>query len=323
MTIILSISVIPLGQLQQNAMCKNLKHHLVSSVLQPIPQRTLSSPNLFGSSSRGFRFPSPLRTPSLKVRSQQSAEERGSVSAPDASIPKLEAEGDQVSSMSGKSFLTKLGQSVNVAGVAFSSKVILKEHHLAIPHVSVPDISWIDWKALRARGFEAVVFDKDNTLTAPYGQSIWPSLVESLEECRATFSGRLALLSNSAGLYQFDADGAEANKLEEKLGIYVIRHGAKKPSGNAKAVADHFACDPSLIVMVGDRYLTDIVYGNSNSMLTIRSAPLTSAGEPFVVRKVRALEDALVDWWRNQGVGPTKHSLYEHPVDFIKDPGFW
>lgn len=103
------------------------------------------------------------------------------------------------SSMAGKSLLAKLGQSINVAGIAFSSKVILKERHLAIPHVSVPDISWIDWKALRAKGFEAVLFDKDNTLTAPYGQNVWPSLLESLEECRTAFDGRLALLSNSAG----------------------------------------------------------------------------------------------------------------------------
>ncbi|KAL2649698.1 hypothetical protein R1flu_017826 [Riccia fluitans] len=164
------------------------------------------------------------------------------------------------------------------------------------------------WKALRARGFEAVVFDKDNTLTAPCGQSIWPPLVESLEECRATFSGRLALLSNSAGLYQYDADGAEANKLFFLLSqVFWGKY------------------DSRLDLWIGKllEIRKNMVYGNSNSMLTIRSAPSTTAGEPFVVRKVRALEDALVDWWRNQGVGPTKHSLYEHPVDSIKDPEFW
>ncbi|KAL3702066.1 hypothetical protein R1sor_020088 [Riccia sorocarpa] len=318
MTTLLSNSLLTPGQLQQSSMCRSLKHHFFCSTLQPIPKRALSSRDLLGSSiHKGpSRLSSSLRTPSLRIRSEQS-EERSSVSTLDVGRP------SEVSSMSGKSFLAKLGQSVNVAGITFSSKVILKERHLAIPHVSVPDISWIDWKALRDRGFEAVVFDKDNTLTAPYAQSIWPSLLESLEKCRATFSGRLALLSNSAGLYQFDPDGVEAKGLEERLGIHVIRHGSKKPSGNAKAVADHFACDPSRVVMVGDRYLTDIVYGNSNGMLTIRSAPLTSVGEPFVVRRVRGIEDALVNWWRSQGIEPTKHALYEHPVDFIKDPGFW
>lgn len=39
--------------------------------------------------------------------------------------------------------------------------------------------------------------------------------------------------------------------------------------------------------MVGDRYLTDVAYGNKNGMLTIRPAPLTMRGEPSVVRMVR------------------------------------
>ena len=41
--------------------------------------------------------------------------------------------------------------------------------------------------------------------------------------------------------------------------------------------------------MVGDRYLTDIVYGNRNGLLTIRPAPLTMKGDPSVVRMVRYL----------------------------------
>lgn len=58
---------------------------------------------------------------------------------------------------------------------------------------------WVDWKALRNRGFEGVVFDKDNTLTAPYALAVWPALGPSLQECQAIFEGRVALLSNSAG----------------------------------------------------------------------------------------------------------------------------
>ena len=39
--------------------------------------------------------------------------------------------------------------------------------------------------------------------------------------------------------------------------------------------------------MVGDRYLTDVVYSNRHGMLTIRPTPLTLVGETFVVRMVR------------------------------------
>jgi len=58
---------------------------------------------------------------------------------------------------------------------------------------------WIDWKALHDGGFEGVVFDKDNTLTAPHALAVWPALSTSLQECQSVFEGRIALLSNSAG----------------------------------------------------------------------------------------------------------------------------
>ena len=40
---------------------------------------------------------------------------------------------------------------------------------LALPHLSVADIRWVDWGALRAAGFRGCVFDKDNTLTGEAG----------------------------------------------------------------------------------------------------------------------------------------------------------
>jgi len=47
----------------------------------------------------------------------------------------------------------------------------------AIPHLSVPNISHVDWAALRKAGFEGTVFDKDNTLTEPYAIAVAPILV--------------------------------------------------------------------------------------------------------------------------------------------------
>ena len=35
--------------------------------------------------------------------------------------------------------------------------------------------------------------------------------------------------------------------------------------------------------MVGDRYLTDVAFGNKNGMLSVHCAPLTSSGEPSTV----------------------------------------
>ena len=77
----------------------------------------------------------------------------------------------------------------------------------ALPHVSVPNISYVDWAALKRAGFEGAVFDKDNTLTEPYAIAIAPNLVDSLRKCIETFDGKVVVLSNSAGLEEFDPEG--------------------------------------------------------------------------------------------------------------------
>ncbi len=48
--------------------------------------------------------------------------------------------------------------------------------------------------------------------------------------------------------------------------------------------------------MIGDRYLTDVVYGNRNGLFTIRPAPLTLEGEPSAVLLVSCL---LGFWYKS------------------------
>ena len=79
--------------------------------------------------------------------------------------------------------------------------------HLALPHLSVPDIRWINWQALKEAGCQGCVFDKDNTLTEPYAVAVHPRLTAALHDCLKAFYGRVVLFSNSAGLTQFDPEG--------------------------------------------------------------------------------------------------------------------
>lgn len=76
----------------------------------------------------------------------------------------------------------------------------------------------------------------------------------------------------------FASTGEEAAQLEATLGIPVVRHRHKKPAGSAEELERHFGCPPSQLVMVGDRYMTDVLYGRRLGMLTIRTAPLTNSG---------------------------------------------
>jgi hypothetical protein len=87
------------------------------------------------------------------------------------------------------------------------SCAVQSDRPLALPHLSVSDIRWVDWDKLHAAGFEGCVFDKDNTLTEPYQLEVHPHAKDSLARCKAAFGGRLVLYSNSAGLTQFDPDG--------------------------------------------------------------------------------------------------------------------
>ncbi|KMZ64039.1 Phosphatidylglycerophosphatase [Zostera marina] len=184
-------------------------------------------------------------------------------------------------------FSKALGQRLNTAGVLWSLKVATKQPQLLIPHVSVADIRSIEWDVLEKAGFRGVVFDKDNTITAPYSLALWPLLESSFKKCCDAFPGKVAVLSNSAGLNEYDPDGSHARTIEESIqGVHVIRHETKKPAGSAEEIEEYFNCPASNIVMVGDRYFTDIVYGNRNGFLTIVTQPLSMIGEPFVVQQV-------------------------------------
>ena len=77
-----------------------------------------------------------------------------------------------------------------------------------MPHIGVSNIASLDWAALKKAGFQGCVFDKDNTLTEPYAHVVAPQLAESLEACKRHFNGQLVVYSNSAGLREFDPEGA-------------------------------------------------------------------------------------------------------------------
>ena len=60
--------------------------------------------------------------------------------------------------------------------------------------------------------------------------------------------------------------------------------------------------------MVGDRYLTDVVWGNRHGMATVRVTPLTSKGEPPGVLLVRKWGGCLAARWGGQFTVVRVHS---------------
>ena len=313
-----------------------------SSSLAPRASRWPPSPRPRGSS--GARDPRRLRpargarggrarlrptTPFASAGPSRRVRGRRPPDAPEASGSDAPAEGSSYGAAM---------QSVNVAGVSlFAGMALGPSKQLAIPHCEVPDIRWIDWRALRDAGFRACVFDKDNTLTVPYADAIHPPVAQALAECVSVFGAEnVAVLSNSAGLEQYDPTGAVADALEAALGIGFVRHASKKPGGGAGALVDRFGCATDEMVMIGDRYLTDVVYGNRHGMLTVRCAPFTDAGESRAIGAAKWIEAFAVARWRWKpppGDGEDERCPGRKPHTrvpsgknanaFVLDPGVW
>lgn len=94
-----------------------------------------------------------------------------------------------------------IGQRINVDGLVCALAVVTRDRQLVIPHVSVKDVRHIDWAELKKNGFQGVVFDKDNTITAPYSLALWAPLGSSMEWCKSVFGDNIAVFSNSSGNY--------------------------------------------------------------------------------------------------------------------------
>ena len=245
-------------------------------------------------------------------------------------------EGDETNNVfsTKPSLLGKLGQSMNVAGISLFLKLAVSDASLAVPHVDCESIQDIDWFKLKQAGFTAVIFDKDNTLTIPYATDVYPPLLESVQECTQAFGNeRVCVYSNSAGLEQYDPNGIEAKHLEKELGIRVARHKEKKPSGSGGELAKFLNNDShskkessdsrgetnspcEKFVFVGDRYLTDVVFGNKSGMFTIRVAPFDVSNESKAIAAARSIESYFLRRWRTKNkTKPTPHALDERTSD--------
>jgi len=203
-------------------------------------------------------------------------------------------------------------QSINIEGILYFPLVRFFRKSLALPHFSVKDITKIDPEKLHQAGFKGLVFDKDNTITAPYADEIYPTITEAFDNYRQIFGKRIAIMSNSAGTKD-DEDYADAEKIEKMFGIKVLRHNKKKPGG-IDAVLDFFKCSPHELVMFGDRIFTDIVFGNRYGMLTVHTALLTEEGDNKSAAKVRKYELPLIQKWNEKGIKPPEHILYDESI---------
>ncbi|KAJ3152241.1 hypothetical protein HDU89_001460 [Geranomyces variabilis] len=193
-------------------------------------------------------------------------------------------------------------QSLNLAALGSLAKLV-RNPSLLVPHLVVPDVRSINYPALKAAGVRVMVFDKDNTITAPYVDSVHPPFESAWAACKQTFgAGKVLIVSNSAGTRD-DAGHMKAKKVENAL-VRKLKQIAlfrpQKPSGGELLPA-HVGHPAAAIAVVGDRLFTDIVYGNASGMMTIYvSQIVTEQGDNAFAAAVMEYgdEDSLRTQWK-------------------------
>lgn len=140
-------------------------------------------------------------------------------------------------------------QSINIQAL-LKSITVLRNPTCIIPCKHYQSINDIDIPSLVNQGVSCIIFDKDNTLSTTYAQTIHPTIYNKVESFRTQFPQTLAILSNSVGSSDdFCYEGlknivplllicnhpnfillADAIATEKVFNIPVIRHRSKKPN---------------------------------------------------------------------------------------------
>lgn len=92
--------------------------------------------------------------------------------------------------------------------------MVFHNHRLCAWVLRTLDVRDIDFRFLARSGIKAVVFDKDNTLTAPYAAAIHPPFQPAVQLCIQTFKReKIAIVSNSVGSSDAFADEVRAHSI--------------------------------------------------------------------------------------------------------------
>ncbi|KAF9174181.1 hypothetical protein BGX21_007102 [Mortierella sp. AD011] len=202
-------------------------------------------------------------------------------------------------------------QSFNFQGIIQSFRILVSPR-LMVPNAIVRDIRDINFEQLHKSGIVAIAFDKDNCLTRPYGNDLHPPFKDAWKSCKDVYKGQVIIVSNSAGTND-DKDYNQAKAIEKALQVLVLRHEHKKPAGGEELLKHFSGIDPKRIAFVGDRALTDVVFGNNYGMFTILTKDIVSeeGDNPMAVR-IRKMEHRVLGFLDRMNIRREAHSI---PID--------
>ncbi|KAJ2707961.1 hypothetical protein FB645_000311 [Coemansia sp. IMI 203386] len=200
-------------------------------------------------------------------------------------------------------------QSFNLAGIK-AAFALLRRPHLFVPHMAVSDIRSIPFDQLHQNGIRYMVFDKDNCLTAPYIDHIHPEFEAAWSRCKQIYSPKqILIVSNSAGTPD-DAGYEAAERVEQALGVSVLRHETKKPACGQEVLDRLGTANPGEVAVVGDRLATDVMLANLNGMYSIWTRDIiTTNGDNAAAAVLRRAEHSIVEVLVKRGIQAPVHFL--------------
>ena len=129
----------------------------------------------------------------------------------------------------------------------------------------------------------------------------------ALDKCKEVYGKNAIIFSNSAGSYK-DPGYTKAIELEKIFGLPILRHNTKKPDG-IEFIVKYFNCPANELAIIGDRFFTDVLFGNLNGMLTICTNPLVPE-DSWSMRKMIDLEYSYANSLMKQKLKAPNHPLY-------------
>lgn len=200
-------------------------------------------------------------------------------------------------------------QSWNPLALIATARTLIRRPGLLVPHVAVRNVDELNYDALRAAGVASIIFDKDNTLTAPYVDTAHIDVSDAITRAKDAFGeDNCIVLSNSAGSGDDAPEYNAAKACEAALGLRVARHpDAQKPQCLV-GVVDSLGKDAGTVAVVGDRLATDVLAANELGALSVHTRPLDTKGDNPVAAFSRFLENRiLLPLLRRLGAAPPRH----------------
>lgn len=167
----------------------------------------------------------------------------------------------------------------NVPALRLALAYALSEPSSLLPHRTIPTLlplplpigAWLPSNNTGKKPtIRALVLDKDNTLCPPETANLHQAYLNKLDKIKSSEefvhnSHSILIVSNTAGSSSASHHEAEANQLEQELGIPVLRqHPLRKKPFCGPDILKYFkehgvTDDPKEIVIVGDRLATDVL----------------------------------------------------------------